>query len=85
MNQQSEITETYENFQYVSIKSILELVLSNNEIFDYVQNEKSRTDGLITNFRDAEAFKKSSYFKKYPNAIRCQLYNDDIVVNNPLG
>lgn len=85
INMETQIKEIPESFQYIPIIDTLQLVLSNKEILDYVKNEKSRNDGFITNFRDAENFKNNDFFQKYTDAIRLQFYNDDIVINNALG
>lgn len=74
-----------ENFYYVSAIDILKLLMSNKEVFDYVENEKESTDGLVRGYRDANSFKKHEYLKKYPKALRLLLYYDDFLVNNPLG
>ena len=83
--QQFEIKSIEESFQYVPIIETIKLVLSNKEVFDYIQNEKESSDGFIRCYRDSEAYKKHPFFSKHPNAIRILLYYDDFLINNPLG
>mgnify|MGYP001797965058 CR=1 FL=1 len=45
-----------------------------------------KCDGdLLTCYKDGDRYKDSAYFKKYPQALRLVLYNDDIELANPLG
>ncbi|XP_029672490.1 uncharacterized protein LOC115241075 [Formica exsecta] len=74
-----------ESFQYVPIIESLKLILSHPRVRKYIEEESSSLDGFMRGFRDGESLKKNSFFQKYPQALRIQLYYDDIVVNNPLG
>lgn len=74
-----------ESFQYVPIIESLKLILSHSSVRKYIEEESSSSDGFLRGFRDGESFKKSPFFQKYPQALRIQLYYDDILVNNPLG
>lgn len=80
-----EPVEVNESFQYVPIIETLKLVMSHKEVRDYVNSEKSATDGTLTNFRDGVSFKNNIFFQAHPQALRIQPYFDEIVVNNPLG
>lgn len=62
----------------------LKLILSHSNIRKYIEEESS-SNGFMRGFRDGESFKNNPFFQRYPQALRIQLYYDDIVVNNPLG
>ncbi|KYQ46978.1 hypothetical protein ALC60_00120 [Trachymyrmex zeteki] len=75
-----------ETFQYVPIIKVLQLLLSNETIKSSIKElPKNIGNGLLNSFVDGESFKNHEFFQRWPNAIRIQLYYDDIVVNNPLG
>ena len=74
-----------EAFHYVSIIETLKMVMCNEEVSNYVKNEKESTDDIIRSFRDAESFRKNKFLKKYPHALRLLLYYDEFLTNNPLG
>jgi len=59
--------------------------MSHSSIREYVNSEESSSDDWLKSFRDGITFKTHEFFKKYPQALRIQLYYDDFVVNNPLG
>lgn len=80
-----EMKQVPESFHYVSIIETLKLIMSHKEIRDYVNSEESSVRGNLKNFRDGESFRYNPFFARHPNALRIQLYYDDIVVNNPLG
>ena len=74
-----------ESFQYVPIIESLKLILSHSSVRKYIEEESSSSDGFMRGFRDGKNFKKNPFFQRYPQALRIQLYFDDILVNNPLG
>jgi len=74
-----------ESFQYVPIIESLKVILSHSSIRKYIEEESSSSNGFMRGFRDGESFKKNPFFQRYPQALRIQLYYDDILVNNPLG
>lgn len=74
-----------ETFHYVPIIDVLKLILSHPFIQEYVTTELQNTDGWLCKFSDGHFFRHSEFFKKYPQALRIQLYYDDLTVNNPLG
>ncbi|KAJ8666064.1 hypothetical protein QAD02_007726 [Eretmocerus hayati] len=75
----------YEKFQHVSIIEILKLIISHDIIREHIDSEAKSSDGYMHNFRDALSFALNEFFKKFPNALRLQIYFDDVVVNNKLG
>ncbi|CAL1672286.1 unnamed protein product [Lasius platythorax] len=77
--------QIYETFQYVSLIETLKLVISHENVWQYIESEKSASDNWLCNFKDDVTFKTHRYFQKYPNALRIQLYYDDLIVNNPSG
>lgn len=85
MTGETKIHNVKETFQYVPIINVLASVLSNSTIKNYVDSETSSSDRILRNFRDAESFQNNPFFQKYPQALRLQLYYDDVSVNNPLG
>ena len=40
---------------------------------------------ILKSFIDGKSYKNSSYFKKYPHALRIELNYDEVVVNNSMG
>ena len=75
-----------ESFQYISMIETLKLVLSNKEVMDYIENHSNQSDdGFLRSFEDGEKFKNHPFFKKFPKALRIQLYYDEFLGNNPLG
>lgn len=77
--------DVYETFQYVPIIKTIESVLNNDEIRHYIDNEPQSEEGFLKGFQDGNYFKNHPFFKKFPNALRLQIYFDEILVNNPLG
>lgn len=64
----------------------LKLILSHDEVREYVSNNTNQSDdGFIRNYEDGSHFKSHPFFKKYPHALRIQLYYDDFLGNNALG
>lgn len=75
-----------DEFMYVPIIKTLELILSNEEVMKYIQNKSNQsTDSFLRTYEDGEDFKNHLFFKKYPEALRIQLYYDEFVGNNPLS
>lgn len=75
-----------EEYMYVSITKTLELILSNEEVMEYIQNKSNKSeDNFLRTYEDGEAFKNHSFFQKYPEALRIQLYYDEFVGNNALS
>lgn len=75
----------YETFQYVPIIETLKLIMSHSSMRNYVCVEQNSSDNLLVTFRDGISYKQHPFFQRYPDALRIQLYYDDVVVNNPLG
>ncbi|KYM94567.1 hypothetical protein ALC62_14796 [Cyphomyrmex costatus] len=83
--QEWEQKQVYETIQYVSIIETLQLIMSHTDVREYVNLETRSDHDWLVNFIDGQSFQAHEFFNKYPNALRIQLYYDDIVVNNPLG
>ncbi len=79
----------FDTWQYVPIAKTLEVVLSQREIADSVQNSfnNCRADGIIEEFEDALLFRKlnKSFADKAHRTIALDIYYDDIETTNPLG
>jgi len=84
-NNQWQQKQVYETMQYVPIIETLKLIMSHDDIRQYITSEKSSNDDWLISFRDGNTFKTHEFFQKYPSALRIQLYYDDVIVNNPLG
>lgn len=80
-----EPVHVHETMQHVSLIETLKLINSNKEVREYVQSEKASSDDTIASYKDGESFKENPFFQQHPTAYRIQLYQDDLVVNNPLG
>lgn len=76
--------DVQENFQYISIIENCKLILSNKNMRTWIEKEKS-SEHTFCSFRDGSMYKNSEYFEKYPNALRINLYYDEIEVANPIG
>ncbi|XP_061512531.1 uncharacterized protein LOC133393095 [Anopheles gambiae] len=76
-----------ETFMYIPITETLKLIFRNP------QNRKLMTDNLppyptlkeYSSFRSGETYQNSEYFKKFPDAIRINLYQDDVELGNALS
>ena len=75
----------YDCFQYVRILETLKLIFSHKEILEYIKAEKDSLDDWLITFRDGDIFKNHPFFKKYIDALRIELFYDEIVVSNSLG
>lgn len=85
-DQEYEKRVSTESCQYVPITKVLQLLLSNPFIKEHVDEQPIPSyDGTLNSYIDGDNFKNHVFFQKYTNAIRIQLYYDDIVVNNALG
>jgi hypothetical protein len=71
--------------QYVPILHTLSLILSQQEIFNFIHCPPQNSTGCIKSFKDGTRYKQSDFFERHPNALQLLLYNDDIEVANPLG
>ena len=56
---------TYDSFQYIPVIDTLQLLLSNKEVFEYVNaSHDSSDDSILNSDRDSENLKKKSVFSK---------------------
>ena len=78
---QKVVTETY---QYISVKGVLALVLNNEEARLLIENERFNGD-LLRSYKDGLQYHQNAVLRDHPNAIRIQLYYDDLELANPLG
>lgn len=77
--------EVKETFQYVSVTETLKQIVNNPKVRDLISKETQSTDNIIRHFKDGDIYKRSPYFKMFPDSIRITFYYDDIEVVNPLG
>ena len=75
------VTET---FQYIPLLATLKQILNNPTVRHMINNEQIN-DQLMTSYRDGLQYQHHGLFVDHPNALRIQLYYDDIEVVNPLG
>ena len=75
------VTET---FQYIPILDVLKLVLKPH-VQNLFQNEKLCPPGFMRGYRDGQQYQQHSIFKTHPQALRLQLFYDDVEVTNPIG
>lgn len=75
-----------ESFEYIPITRTLESIIRNQNLRFQIDNEPNNTNSeSITSFRDTNTYKNSTFFQSHPNAIRINLYYDDIEICNPIG
>lgn len=75
-----------DSFQYISIIGTLRNIILNDYLKNLIECENLRsTYGRIQSFIDCEMFKNSNYYSEHPNALRVNLYYDEIEVVNPIG
>ena len=72
-------------FQYVPVTETLKLILSNEEVMNYVSNKLRKfEEDILSRYEDGQSFKENPFFKKYLDALEIHLYYDEFLVNNPL-
>ena len=71
-----------QNLQYVSPKDILKLIVSKDNVMEYVNNLEPRDDGLLTGYTDGDFYQTHPFFQQYPKAFQLVLYYDDLEVVN---
>lgn len=78
-----------DTFQYFPIQNTLQALYSNSNYIDLFNNEEIRINRnnsqLISSFRHGTAYKNNKFFEEYPDALRIDLYYDDIELVNPIG
>ena len=75
-----------DEYMYVPFIKTLQLILSNEEVMQYIENHSNKSDDdLMRSYEDGDNFKNHPFFKKYPNALRIVLYFDEFLGNNPLS
>lgn len=74
-----------ETFQYVPVIPTLTLVLSSPEIRESVESEKKSPAGTLASFLDGDFVNHHPFFSRYPQALRLQVYYDELETTNPLG
>lgn len=75
------VTET---FQYIPVINVLKLVLKPG-VQDLIDREKTLPPGYLRGYRDGHQYQQHGIFKTHPNALRLQLFYDDVEVANPIG
>ncbi|KAJ8039915.1 hypothetical protein HOLleu_14068 [Holothuria leucospilota] len=79
---QKVVTET---FQYIPVLEVLKLILNNQAITELIDSEAHCTEGFLEGYQDGKQYRQLGIFKEYPNALRFQLFYDDVEVCNPIG
>ncbi|XP_070526162.1 uncharacterized protein [Cardiocondyla obscurior] len=74
-----------DTFHYVSIIDTLTLILSNAEVKEAILSEQSSKNDILALFVDGDYFKNHPLFQVHKNALRIQLYYDELEIVNPLG
>lgn len=75
-----------ETFQYLSIKDTLSNLLRNSSFRNHLYEKKQIKNGnILSSYLDGEEFKKNSFLQCYPDALRINLYSDDLELVNALG
>ena len=72
-------------FQYISLRSTLSILFGNVDFRKKFYGEVQNCNGFMESHRDTNNFKCSDFFKRFPFAIRFQLFFDETEVTNPLG
>lgn len=82
-----QVNEVEKCMQYVPLQETLKLVLSNDEVLNYIKNSdnKSTDDDIISSYEDGSNCKNNPFLKKYPTALRIRFYMDDFLSSNPLS
>lgn len=65
-------------FQNVSITEVLKLIASKREVMDFVNALAPSEDGILSSYTDGEQFRRSPFFRQYPNAFQLALYYDGV-------
>jgi hypothetical protein len=72
-------------FQYMSIKKWLTALFSNDGFRRIDFSEIQSQDDIVRGTIDSKYVQVHPLFSKNPNAIRIQLFYDEVEVTNPLG
>lgn len=72
-------------FQYIFLRRTLTALFSNDAFRRLYFSEAPSSDGFIRSDRDSNFIKLHPLFSNFPNAIRIQLYYDDVETVNALG
>ena len=75
------VTET---FQYIPVIDILKFVLK-PDVQILINREKTSPPGYLKGYKDVQQYQQHGIFNAHPNALRFQLFYDDVEVENPLG
>ncbi|XP_049294408.1 uncharacterized protein LOC125769644 [Anopheles funestus] len=76
-----------ETFMYIPITETLKLILRNPQNRELMKDNlpPNATVKEYSNFRSRETYQNSEYFEKFPDAIRLNLYQDDVELGNALS
>ena len=72
-------------FQNISVCQTLTSLFSNEDFFLKFFSEKKSSDGFLRSYRDGEHFENHTFLKRFPFAVRFQVFYDDVDMVNPLG
>lgn len=65
------------SYQYVSIIEVLKIILSKQNVMEYIKSRVS-DDNMLSSFTDSDQFKRSIFFQEHPYAFQVGLYFDDV-------
>jgi hypothetical protein len=71
-------------FQYIPIRQTLSTFFPNPNFRTMYFSLKPSTDGKMRSHIDTAHYRNHLLFKKFPRALRIQIFNDDLEVFNPL-
>ena len=73
-------------FSYVSVTSVLKLVLGNNDVRCHVLSCMNAVPcDRMSSYIDGSAYQENSFFVEHPQALRLHFYLDEFDVCNPIG
>lgn len=79
--------------QYIPLIDTIKLVYSNEEVWQYIQNNpylpnqdaEDDEDPILRKFEDGLSFQNNEFFKKHILGIPVHFYFDEFLPNNPIG
>lgn len=76
-----------ETFMYIPIIETLKLIFRNPETRKLLNDSQPENQYFkeYNSYRSGESYKKSDYFNEFPDAIRLDLYQDDVELGNALS
>jgi hypothetical protein len=72
-------------FQYISIAKSLEHYIQHEDVWSSINRNMVRKSDTLYDYTDGSAFTEHPFFSLHPEALRLNLYVDDLGLCNPLG